>query len=117
MESGAGGGAGPGDIAAVLGDFRLMEHHVEQAFSPQSKPFGTVATLLYCKTVIKSTQKFDIFHLLQYYKKKSSVKDKFVGNLTSLEALPGAERENEGEMAQSPIDNLRILCNNIWVKL
>ena len=69
MEPGTGSGTGSGNIAAVLGNLRLMEYHVEQVSSPQSKPFGTLATLLYCKTVIKSTQKFGFFQLFQYYKK------------------------------------------------
>ena len=59
MQSASGGGAGAGNIAAILGDFRLHQNDIEH----DGASFRRNAKLLYVKPVGKSTKKFENLQL------------------------------------------------------
>jgi len=70
-------------------------------------------TLLYCKSLIKSTQKFGFFQLLQYNNKKSRKIINFVKNV-KIELLLHFYHEVK---TREVIDIWNVLCDNVPVKI
>jgi hypothetical protein len=65
MQTAAGGGAGSGDIATVLGDLRFHQYDIQQETHLKTAGFAlcALAFLLYAKVSTKSTQKLRFLQL------------------------------------------------------